>query len=80
MSRWTRIWFWWLLFVLLSWLCLEGDSILQAWGNGQPNLAAWTLSDTIRRWSEAHHWLMPLVTGTTAFLLAHFFYEKNRGS
>ena len=78
MSEWTRIWWWWLVFVALSWVCLEGDSIWRAWVAGQAHIQVWTLSDTIRRWSALHRWLMPVVTGTAVFLLCHFFYEQNR--
>ena len=76
-ETWTDIWFYWLLFILVSWLVLEVASILVAKARGDKNISDWTLSDTIRRWATRYGWLAPVVCGTTVFLLVHFFLEHN---
>ena len=75
---WTRLWFRWLLCVALSWVCLEGASMIAAHLAGAPLLQEYTLSDTIRRWSDLHRWLAPLAIGIMAGLAWHFFGERNR--
>ena len=77
MTFWTHLWFWWLLAVALSWVVLEVGSIVAGRYWKQANDATWTLSDTIRRWSAARRWLAPLVVGTCAFLLVHWFGMGN---
>ncbi len=76
---WAHVWFWWLLFVLLSWLAMELDSIRDAHRRGETFVMDYTLSETIRRWSVKERWLAPVAIGTSCFLLAHFFLEKNPG-
>ena len=75
---WRRLWWRWLFAVALSWVLLEAASIVAAHHAGVTPVEAWTLSDTIRRWSEAERWLAPLTIGTAAGLLWHFFGQKNR--
>ena len=74
---WTATWWWWLLHVLLSWVILEGLSLITAHAQGTQHIEDWTLSDTIRRWSAAHRWLGPVAVGTTAMLAFHFFGQSN---
>jgi hypothetical protein len=76
-AYWTDIWFYWLVFVLVSWFVLEVGSILWAKVKHNTNIMDWTLSETIRRWSGRFKWLAPVVCGTTVFLLVHFFVESN---
>ena len=76
-TSWTELWFWWLFAVFITWLLLELDSIYAAHVVGTTNLSDWTLSDTIRRWAKTRRWLSPVVVGSTAFLLMHFFAEGN---
>ncbi|HEX5321654.1 MAG TPA: hypothetical protein VFW46_21020 [Stellaceae bacterium] len=77
-AAWAALWWWWLLAILLSWLALELGSIAWAHHRGQRLVQEWTLSDTIRRWSAARRWLAPLVVGSAAFLLVHFFGMGNQ--
>lgn len=74
---WTDYWWWWLLAVAVSWLVMELVSIAYAHLTGQKNIATWTLSDTIRRWSSRFKWLAPLVVGVCAMLIWHFFAQSN---
>ncbi len=76
-SWWTDWWFWFLLFVAVSWLVMELDSILEAHTSGQRKITDYTLSDTIRRWSAVHKWLAPLTIGVCAGLMWHFFGQTN---
>jgi cbb3-type cytochrome oxidase subunit 3 len=78
LTFWTDYWYFWLLFVLLSWLVAELASVYVAKRRGEKNIADWTLSDTIRRWSAKYRWLAPVVVGTTAFLVWHFFMLTNK--
>lgn len=73
----TAYWWWFLLFIFVSWLIAELGWIVYAHVTGQKNIFEWTLSDTIRRWSAKYRWLAPVVAGTCAFLLWHFFIEQN---
>jgi hypothetical protein len=74
---WRAIWFYWLLAVFLSWLALELGAVALAHARGDPHLADYTLSDTIRRWNHRYRWLGPVVVGTAAFLLYHLLIEAN---
>lgn len=74
---WARFWFYWLLCVALSWAAAEAYSILKAHLTGAQHIVDYTLSDTIRRWSEARTWLAPLVIGSACGLLWHFFGMRN---
>ena len=74
---WTEIWWWWLLFVGVSFAVLEIGCIVIAHFRGQKNILTWTLSDTIRRWSALHRWIAPVVVGTCAMLLVHWFAQVN---
>ena len=74
---WTRYW-WWLFAVFATWLPAELATLAIRHYLGLQNIADWTLSDTVRRWSAKYRWLAPLTAGTTAFLLWHFFLETNR--
>jgi len=70
LATFQHIWFYWLLFILLSWLAIEIVSIaLDHWKT------AYTLSDTIRHWSSARPWLALIVIMVTSFLIWHFFVE-----
>lgn len=71
MRAWTRIWWWWLFFIAASFVVLELTSIAFDGGG-----AAYTLSDTIRRWASWRP-LAPLVCGSAVFLLVHWFGQKN---
>jgi hypothetical protein len=71
MQVWTNIWWWWLLAVAVSFSSLELEAIIADHGQ------AFTLSDTIRRWSAKERWLAPLVIGFSAALLFHFFGQSN---
>ncbi len=74
----TRMWYWWLVVILASFVVMEAGAILYAHACGEQNIQEWTLSDTIRRWRSKYRWLAPLVVGTCAFLLMHFFGMGNR--
>lgn len=75
-EAWSDVWFWWLLFVAVSWLVLEIASILVARSRGQRG-DVWTLSDTIRRWSVPRRWLAPVAVGIIAMLIWHWFAQLN---
>jgi hypothetical protein len=77
LAAWAATWWWWLAAVCSSWFILEMDSIYVAHITGARHLVDYTLSDAIRRWSGKYRWLSPVVIGTTAFLLAHFFLIGN---
>ena len=74
---WTDLWFYWLLFVAISWAIFEGASLILAHRAQQRIIETWTLSDTIRRWSASRRWLAPVVIGVTAMLAWHFFGQTN---
>ena len=74
---WNHYWYYWLLWIFLSWLGAELASILNAKLKGQKNISDWTLSDTIRRWSAAHRWVAPITIATAAGLCWHFFGQLN---
>ena len=74
---WTYIWWYWLLFVALSFVILEGISILFAYRTKQSNDAVWTLSETIRRWSVKWRPLAAVVSGIVLGLLVHWFVTSN---
>jgi hypothetical protein len=74
---WSTAWFWWLLVVLVSWFVMEVASIIAAHVRGERHIMTWTLSETIRRWSDGRRWLAPVAIGTACFLLAHFFLVEN---
>ena len=74
---WRTLWFRWLLAIAASFVVLEGVSIFEAVGAGQP-FDMWTLSDTVRGWSTEYRWLAPVAIGLFAGLAWHFFGQKNR--
>lgn len=78
-AGWAAIWFWVLLSVAVTIGILEAASLVLAHLHGQKHIEEWTLSDTIRRWSSARRWLAPLVVGSAAMLLMHFFGQANPG-
>lgn len=57
---------------------MELYAILDAHLRGETNIQAYTLSDTLRRWSATRRWLAPAIVGTAGFLLVHFFGMGNR--
>jgi hypothetical protein len=67
MTFWTAFWFYWLLTIAITFLPAEALSWYFAGG------AQWTLSDTIRRWAKAHHWLPMVVWGVAVALCVHWF-------
>jgi|GEM_PF-5438683 len=74
---WTTYWWWWLLAVFVTWVVPELATLAIRHHLGLARIQDWTLSDTIRRWSVKYRWLAPLIAGTCAFLLWHFFIETN---
>lgn len=74
---WADYWWWWLVLVASSWLVAEIASIWFAHRCGATHVSEWTLSDTIRRWSQTRTWLAFVVMLVTVFLLWHFFVELN---
>lgn len=76
-AAWADLWFWWLLFVLVSWAIFEAASIVMAHRAQQKVIQTWTLSDTIRRWAISRRWLAPLAVGIIAMLVWHFFAQAN---
>ena len=75
MRRWAKIWLFVLVVVALEIGLTELLAIIATGWH-----AGYTLSDTIRRWSEVHRWVAPLTIGGGAFLLAHFFLISNKRS
>ena len=77
LAFWNAWWFYWLLAVALTFGVMEGWSLAAAHRAREKHIEDWTLSDTLRRWSAARRWLAPLVIGTAAMLMWHFFGETN---
>lgn len=74
-AAWSRIWLVWMASAFGSFLVVEFSSILvrRAWFGTA--LAEWTLSDFIRRWSEAYHILPVIIVACFAGLAVHFFWK-----
>lgn len=71
-QEWMHIWFWWLFSVAASFAVIEAASW---WFAHSP---VWTLSDCVRRWQSAHHWIAFVTTVGALGLLGHFFLQHNR--
>ena len=78
LNWWQKYWWWWLLFVFLTWVVPELLAMVAAHVAGDKNIQDWTLSDTIRRWSAQYRWLAPIVVGTCAMLIWHWFAQLNK--
>ena len=64
-------WFWWLLTVAISFAVPEFASRFY-YGDWKRSL-----SDTVRNWQTAHHWIAPIVWGGMTWLMVHFFVIPN---
>lgn len=67
MNFWMNFWWWWLVTVAVTFGIAELTSLYLGKG------PQWTLSDCIRRWAKAHHWLPMLVWGVSVALCIHWF-------
>lgn len=75
---WTDWWWYWLWAVLLTFLGPEIVSILIRRQRFGVKIFDWTLSDCVRRWSQAHHWVPAAVIISMAALCYHWFAMSNQ--
>ena len=76
-DAWRRLWWWWLFGIAVSFVVLEGGSLVAAHLAGAQHIQDWTLSDTIRRWAMTWRNLAAIVSGFAILLLVHWFGTKN---
>ena len=71
-------WWYWLATIAGSFGVVEVASIVVRRILFGQKIYDWTLSDCIRRWAAAHHWLPGVVTASMAVLCVHWFLMSNQ--
>jgi hypothetical protein len=73
-TAWADLWFGYLTVVAVSFGVIELSSIAIRKVRYGTAITDWTLSDCVRRWAKAHHWLPAVLCGFCALLMVHFFW------